>query len=68
MVTLTRVVSIIKWCISWGSTAWGCTHPLVFIVLHGPICIRIPPQGLQIMPRKAPIIPHGHVCPRVSLH
>ena len=55
-------------CILWRHHVGGCTHPLVSIVFHGPICIRIPPQGLLIMPRKAPIIPHGHVCPRVSLY
>ena len=41
MVPPTRVVSIAIWCISWGNTAEGCTHPRRFsIVSHGLICIR----------------------------
>ena len=33
----TRVVSTVIWCISWGDTAEGCTHPLkVSIVSDGP--------------------------------
>ena len=43
------------------NAAEGCTHPLVYIVPHGPICIRIPLHGLLTLPRKVPVIPHGHI-------
>ena len=33
-------------CIRWGNTTEGCTHPLVYIVPHGPICVWISPQGV----------------------
>ena len=59
MVPPTRVVSIVKWCISWGNTAEGCTHPWrVSIVPHGPRWVWISLQGLLILPWKVFVIPY----------
>ena len=59
MVPLTRVVSIVIWCISWGDTAEGCTHPWrVSIVPHEPRWVWISLQGLLILPWKVSVIPH----------
>ena len=58
MVPPTRVVSIVKWCINWGNTAKGCTHPLVSIVPHGPRWVWISPQGSLILPWKVSIVPY----------
>ena len=43
VVPLIRVISTAIWCISWRHNAVGCTHPWrVYVVPHGPICIRVP--------------------------
>ena len=55
-------------CISLGNTIDGCTHPLVPIVPHRPRWVWISLPGLLIFPCKVPIVPHCHICPRVTLH
>ena len=69
MVPPTRVVSTVIWCISWGGTAEGCTHPWrVSIVPHGPRWVWISLHGLLILSWKVSVIPHGHICTMVSIH
>ena len=59
MVPLTGVVSTVIWCISWGDTAEGCTHPWrVSIVPHRPRWIWISLHGLLILPWDVSVIPH----------
>ena len=59
MVPTTRVVSIVKWCISWGNTAASCTHPLRdSIVSHGPRWVWISLHRLLILPWKVSVIPN----------
>ena len=59
MVPLTRVVSIVKWCISWGNIAERCTHPwMASIVPHEPRWVWMSLLGLLILPWKVSVIPH----------
>ena len=44
-----------------------CTLPLVSIVTHGSRWVWISLYRLLPLPWKVPIVPHCHICPRVSL-
>ena len=45
----------------------GCTHPMVSVVPHGSRWVWISLPGLLILPCEVPIVPHCHICPRVTL-
>ena len=51
----------------WRHHVGGCTHPMVSIVPHGSRWIWISLPGLMILPCEVPIVPHCHICPRVTL-